>query len=253
MIPSPSPTSRAKNAQTVLALLPAAVRHRVEELLAAVNQALGRHLVSVVVYGSAVRGGFTHRSDVDLILVIDDDDALLLRRLADPLAIGRAAARIDCLILKDSEIPRAADVFPILYDDVRACHTVLFGGDPFAELVVHTEHRRLRVEQELRDARIRLRRLVVDTAVDDVGLSVGVDHLLKQIRAPLASLLRLHDIVTPDDLITVLDVIGKRLQVDTIPLTQKAASSLPAAIALGTVLDAAIDDVDELDTSRTVT
>ena len=237
------------NPQTVLALLPAAVRHRLEELIGAVSTALDPHLLSVIVYGSAVRGGFTLHSDVDLLLIVDDDDPLLLRRLHDPLATGRAAARIDCRILRVAEIPRAADVFPVLYDDVRACHAVLFGSDPFKDLVIHDEHRRLRVEQELRDVRIRLRRLLTDTAFDDVRLGLGVDHKLKQIRAPLWSLLKLHGVQTADDLITVLDVIGKRLKVDTIALTQKASSSLPAATALCVLLDAAIHDVDTLRTA----
>ena len=248
MNPRALSTGHAANAQTVLALLPAVVRRRVEELVNAVTQALDGHLVSVVVYGSAVRGGFTHHSDVDLLIIVDDDDPALLRKLSDPLATGHASARIDCRILTLAEIPRAADVFPVLYDDVRACHAVLFGSDPFADLVIHDEHRRLRVEQELRDMRMRLRRLLVDTAFDDVRLGMGVNHKLKQVRAPLASLLKLHGVVTPDDLVTVLDIIGKRLKVDTIPLTQKAATSLPAATALGIVLDAAIADVDALDT-----
>jgi predicted nucleotidyltransferase len=241
-------SGRAANTQTVLALLPAGVRHRVEELVGAVVKALPDKLVSVIVYGSAVRGGFTPESDVDLLIVVDDDDFGSLRLLHDPLATGRAAARIDCRILKAREIARAADVFPVFYDDVRACHAVLFGSDPFAGLVIHDEHRRLRVEQELRDVRIRLRRLVVDSAVDDARLGAGVSHMVKQLRSPLASLLKLHGVSANDDLVTVLDLIGARLQVDTIPLTQKASSSMPAAIGLGLVLDAAIDDVDALDT-----
>ena len=66
--------------------------------------------------------------------------------------MARASARIEVMILHRDEIPRAADVFPLLYDDVRSCHAVLHGSDPFAQLVVHDEHRRLRIEQELGSA-----------------------------------------------------------------------------------------------------
>lgn len=240
------------NPQTVLALLPAAVRRRVEELVLACAAAVGEHLVSVVVYGSAVRGGFTPRSDVDLLLVIDDDHPDLLRRLHDPITIGHAAARIDCRILLASEIPKSADVFPVLYDDVRGCHAILFGRDPFADLVIHDEHRRLRVEQELRDLRIRLRRLIADTAFDEPLLRDGLDKKLKHLRAPLASLLRLHGLLHKgnDDVVTVLDVLGQRYKLDTQPLTQKlpptAAATTQTALALRALLDAAIADVDAL-------
>ena len=42
------------------------------------------------------------------------------------------------------EIARSADVFPLLFDDVRRCHSVLYGSDPFATLVIQKEHIRLR-------------------------------------------------------------------------------------------------------------
>ncbi len=239
------------NPQTVLALLPAAVRRRVEELVTACVAVLGKKLVSVIVYGSAVRGGFTPRSDVDLLLVVDDDHPDVLRRLHDPLTIGYAAAAIDCRILLESEIPGAADVFPVLYDDVRSCHAVLHGRDPFADLVIHDEHRRLRVEQELRDVRIRLRRLVADAAHDEPLLRDGLDKKLKHLRAPLASLLRLHGLSkTKDDVVSVLDVLGQRYKIDTLPLTQQAPPTAErttaTALALRTLLDAAIADVDAL-------
>lgn len=239
------------NPQTVLALLPAATRNRLEELVRALTQLLGDGLAAVLVYGSAVRGGFTPKSDVDVLVVLKDDDAVTLRRLHEPLTLARVSASIDCRLLKSSEIARAADVFPVFYDDVRGCHAVLFGADPFKDLVIHPEHRRLRVEQELRDTRIRLRRLIVDAAGDDVALSAGLDKKLKAVRAPLASLLQLHGVLSGrDDLVTVLDVLGRRYDLDTTPLTTTRATTkmtTTTATTLAALLDRAIDDVDTLD------
>ena len=42
----------------------------------------------------------------------------------------------------------------------QKCHAVVFGRDPFEKLVIAPQHRRLRIEQELREARITLRRAV---------------------------------------------------------------------------------------------
>ena len=226
------------NAQTVLALLPPAVRNRVEALVSETRRLLGDHLVAIIVYGSSVRGGLTPRSDVDLLIVLRDDGPDLLRLLHEPLALGRVSARIDCRILRADEIPKAADVFPVLYDDVRGCHAVLLGDNPFADLVIHDEHRRLRVEQELRDARIRLRRLVVDSAFDDEALHDGLVRMLKAVRAPLASLLHLHKHedgpARKDDLITVLDVLGQRYKLDTQALTTPGAASSAATTRTAT-------------------
>lgn len=238
------------NAQTVLALLPAASRLRLEELVKSLQHTLADQLAAVLVYGSAVRGGLTPQSDIDVLIVLKDDDTTTLRRLRDPLGIARVAARIDCRILTVSEIPRAADVFPVFYDDVRGCHAVLYGVDPFADLVIHDEHRRLRVEQELRDVRIRLRRFIVDVADDNVALQHGLDRKLKAVRAPLASLLQLHGLLgTRDDVVTVLDLLGRRYDLDTTPLTTTrptTAMTTTTADVFAALLDKAIDDVDRL-------
>ncbi len=232
------------NAQTVLALLPAGTRYRLEELTRALAGSLGDGLRAVIVYGSAVRGGLTPMSDVDVLVVVDDDSVGALLGIKDALGVARTAARIDCRILKTDEIPRAADVFPVFYDDVRSCHAVLHGQDPFKDLAIHDEHRRLRVEQELRDIRIRLRRLITD-AVDDDALRVGVTRKLKTARAALASLLRLHGGAERDELVHVLSLLGKRYGIDTTPLTSPSTASL-ATTTLAALLDAAITDVDTL-------
>lgn len=239
------------NAQTVLALLPAAVRNRVEEWVRSVTAILADDLAAIVVYGSAVRGGLTPQSDVDLLLVVRSDRPALLRALHDPLSLGRAAARIDCRILLHSEIAKAADVFPVFYDDIVGCHAVLAGSDPFKDLVIDDEHRRLRVEQELRDVRMRLRRLITDFALDDGLLRDGLVKKMKALRAPLSSLARLHgQLKNKDDLVSVLDVLGSRYRIDTQPLTSPGApspeSTTKMAAAMQKLLDAAIDDVDSL-------
>ena len=234
------------NIHTVLALLPAAPRARLEAFAKAATTILGDDLVALIVYGSAVRGGLTPRSDVDVVLVVARDEPTRLRALHDAAAIARVSARLDLQVLLHSELAHAADVFPVLFDDIRGHHAVLVGTDVFKDLVIHDEHRRLRVEQELREARMALRRLVVDTASDDLSLRVGVDALLKRVRAPLFSLCVLHGAHHKDDLITVLDVLGRRLDVDTLPLTNSQTAALPAAEACMRLLDRAIHDVDGL-------
>ena len=232
------------NIATVLALLPTQTRSRVEGFARAATEALGHDLVALIVYGSAVRGGLTPRSDVDIIAVVRSDHAALLRALHDAAAVARAAARVDLSIMVLDELPRAADVFPIFFDDIRGCHAVLVGHDPFKDLVIHDEHRRLRVEQELREARMALRRLVVDHAFDTQALREDVNRLVKRIRAPLHSLLHLHRSTARDDLMTVLDIVGRRLGADTLPLTSTGVDPLIIADACAQLLDKAIADVD---------
>ncbi|HEY1098912.1 MAG TPA: nucleotidyltransferase domain-containing protein [Myxococcota bacterium] len=239
----------------MLALLPAGARARLEAFAKEAAAILGDELVALIVYGSAVRGGLTPRSDIDVVIVVEHDDAVKLRALHDAAAIARVSARLDLQVLVHDELAQAADVFPVLFDDLRSNHAVLVGTDVFKDLVIHHEHRRLRVEQELREQRMQLRRLLVDTASDDLALRLGIEQLVKRMRAPLSSLCVLHGVFdratrVKDDIVTVLDVLGRRYALDTQPLTATPTTAQLAALDVAgcclAVLSAAIADVDTL-------
>jgi predicted nucleotidyltransferase len=233
----------------IVALLPTPVRRSLEQLVAALQDRLGGSLSAVIVHGSAVRGGYVAgRSDVDLIIVVRRASRAALEAAGPALQLARAQARIECMILDEAEIAGAADVFPLLYDDVRATHVALVGDDPFAGLHIADEHRRLRIEQELRDARIRLRRLVADAAGGPADALVGpLMHKLKQLRSPLHALLRLRGDSCRDDLETVLRHAGTQFGVDDLVLFRARESPGPAIDALAVLLDRAIAVVDAHD------
>jgi predicted nucleotidyltransferase len=223
---------------------------RLAELETRLKAILGDDLVALVVHGSAVRGGWRESSDVDLIVVVRDPSREQLEKLAEPLTLARYASRIEAMILTADEIPRAADVFPVFYDDIRRRHVVLFGKDPFADLTIAPQHLRLRVEQELREAQIRLRRVVVDSAGRPADLLAGARRKLKQIRSPLRELLALKKIDTADDLAAVVGVAAKTYGVDAATLlAADPADGFHAALA--SLLDAAVDDVDRMDAGDT--
>src|SRR5829696_3794713 len=108
--------------------LPKPIERRLIELKESLETTLGDDLVSLLIYGSAVRGGYREgESDVDLLVVLNEASRPRLIAIANALRLARYAARIEAMILTASEIPRAADVFPLLYDDIRRCHVLLFG------------------------------------------------------------------------------------------------------------------------------
>ncbi|WP_434046439.1 MULTISPECIES: nucleotidyltransferase domain-containing protein [Sorangium] len=225
--------------------LPAPVQARLTELKESLERTLGDELACLLVYGSAARGGYREgQSDVDLMVVLNEATREGLDAIANALRIARYAARIEAMILTVAEIPRAADVFPLLYDDIRRCHVLLSGRDPFSALVIDGKNRRLRVEQELREAQIRLRRAVVDGLGSDEALRGAVFRKVKQIRGPLHALLGLHGIDGDDDLATVLAGAGKHLGVDVAPLQRVHEAPGAAYEALAALLARAVDDVD---------
>jgi predicted nucleotidyltransferase len=234
---------------TDLAVLPPDLKQKLDGLRDALVDGLGDELVALVVYGSAVRGGWVAgRSDVDVIAVLRRDDRACLDRIANAIAIARTSARIETMLLTAAELPRAADVFPLLYDDVRSKHVLLHGDDPFAELAIADTHRRLRIEQELREARIRLRLLPSEAPRLPRGLRGAVARKLKQMRGPLHALLALDGRPPADDRMeTVLEAACAAFGVDAATLLRLDEEPEAAYDALARLLDAAIDHVDELE------
>jgi predicted nucleotidyltransferase len=231
-----------------LGRLPAPVRAKLDELTKTLEAALGDELVGLLVYGSAARGEYRDgRSDVDLVVVVKSAPRSRLEAISNALTLARYAARIEAMILTAEEIPRAADVFPLLYDDIRRAHIVLAGKSPFSDLAISDRHRRLRVEQELREAQIRLRRAIIDAQGSPEMLGGAVFRKLRQIRGPLRALLALKGIDGADDLVTVLEQAGKTYDVDVAPLFNVHETPARAHEAMEKLLAATVDDADRLD------
>jgi predicted nucleotidyltransferase len=229
-----------------LSVLPPPVRARLDELGAGLRAALGERLKALAIFGSLPRGEYRpEHSDIDLLLVIDGPSRATLEAIGRPLQLARNAARIECVILDAAEIPHAADVFPLFYDDIRRCHVMLHGSDPFADLHIDAGHIRLRIEQELRESQIRLRRMVTDGGGRPQVLRGAVDRKLKQIRGPLAALLRLRgEANVPQVLTAVLTRACAAYGLDPAPLLAADAAPAAAFDRLAELFAAAIDDVN---------
>ncbi len=230
--------------------LPGPLLGRLSELLDGLLRALSDGLCAVVAYGSAVRGGFdADRSDVDLVVVLRDTSLERLEAVSNALVLARYGGRIETMILKEGEITHSADVFPILYADIRERHAVLYsqdGRDPFAALEISPNHLRLRIEQELREAKIRLRRAVVDGLGTDEALGRALARKVRQVRSPLRALLLLKGRRVGDRLEEVLAAAGEAWGQDASRLLSIEADPRAAHATFRSLMDAALHDVDEL-------
>jgi predicted nucleotidyltransferase len=223
-------------------------RERLSELEAALAAALDAKLVSLVVYGSAARGGYRPGlSDVDVVIVVTEASRETLVAIANAMQVARYSARIEAMILVESEIARSTDVFPILYDDIKRHHVVVRGTDPFKDLVIARRHERLRVEQELREAQIRLRRAVVDSLGAKDALAGAVIRKAKQVRAPLHALFRLRGVACEDRTQPLLEKAGALYGVDTSMILRAHEAPEEAHDALVKVLSSAIAEVDTME------
>ena len=123
-----------------------------------VKEVFSDNLVSVILYGSSVKGRFTDKvSDVNILVLIADESP------NDVVTLGKKAARlmwknrITPLILTVNEFVTSSDVFPMEYLDIRHSRKVIFGNDVTEELVITKDNLRHQVEGQLRGSITSLR------------------------------------------------------------------------------------------------
>src|SRR5467141_1084832 len=134
------------------------------------QEALGENLVALMLYGSAARGTASPGySDVNVLLVVREATAEVLRQAAGPLAAWRKAGHGAPLIQTEREWAASADVFPLEIEDIREAHTLLAGRDVVSGLVTRREDAREELEREARGKLIRLRAEYVAAADDSAA------------------------------------------------------------------------------------
>jgi hypothetical protein len=113
----------------------------------------------LLLFGSALAPGALRRP-VDNLLLLAQDDLDLLRKLAGHgrtlIKDGIAAP----LVMTSASIASSRDSFPLELLDISQYHAVVFGEDPFLDLVFEREHVRLQCERELKTVAIALRQRV---------------------------------------------------------------------------------------------
>lgn len=127
---------------------------------------------SVVLYGSAARTDWVPgRSDVNLLVLVDDTSPAALRRLTPAVTAWHTKGFAPPLIMGREEWQRSSDVFPIEIADMQMGHRVLCGTDPVQGMAVDPVDLREAVEKELRGKLVRLRQAYV--RFGDAGMILG--------------------------------------------------------------------------------
>ena len=186
----------------------ATVSRVVDPFLTEADQVLGQSY-SAVLYGSAARGDFIPgRSDINLMLVLEQLTPSILRSLSRAFTGWRKHSPEPPLVLSHSEWNRASDAFPIEITDMRLSYQVLRGADPLQGVQVERDDLRKALEREFRGKLLRLRQGYGTYAPDPAALgSLGL-----QSAATILVLLR-----------GVLTVAGKPVPPEAMELAGAAA------------------------------
>lgn len=124
-----------------------------------IKKIFGDNLVSVILFGSAVRGDFVKgKSDINLLIVRkkrNSNEMLKLHKIYKKLK--RRINLAVPLLLTENEIKRSTDVFPMEYRDIKDFHIVLKGKDVFKNLKIEDRFLRLELESQIKGKLILLR------------------------------------------------------------------------------------------------
>lgn len=231
-------------------VVPEFVQRHLDVLVHELKAALGDDLVCVLLYGSLVTGGYRPMdSDVEVLVVLEEARLADLEAMAEALQKARYGARIEAAIVTRSEIESADRAFPLQYDEIKRHHVVLFGQDPFGVREAHDAHRRLRIEQILRRALVRLRRSVTDALGAPEATGGAVLRSVAHIRRALHAFLALVGTPSDGDLPSILATLAVRYSIDVSPLLDPREAPDLAHAAFVTLLTKILD---ELEASRLV-
>lgn len=128
------------------------------ELVDRLFRALRERLTSVVLYGPAARG--------ESELATGHLHLLMILRDLEPATLSELSPSIRWWLKKGQPWPRlftaeliaaALDVYPIELLDISSSHRVIYGAEPFGDVVIDRDRLRLQCERELREKLMRLR------------------------------------------------------------------------------------------------
>jgi hypothetical protein len=171
----------------------AEIEASLERLVAALRDACGDALCSVVLYGSAAASDFVQgASDVNLLVLLREVTPEALRRARRALAVWPADPVLQPLFLSPEELAASTDVFPIELSDMQERHRLLWGEDPLRDLRVEIADIRRQLESELRGKWLRLRQAYLRDSGDPTALRSLLRESLSSFQALFAAALRLR-------------------------------------------------------------
>ena len=199
---------------------PDEVRQAIEDkLVPLVKEQFNDNLLSVIVYGSLIRGNFISGvSDVNLLVLLERVEAPTLLEFGKKVFNLFGKYRVTPHILSKEEFLNSSDVFPLEYLDIKEHHAILFGKDYTEELQIIKKNLRHQIEDSIRGKITSLRQVVLASRGREKAVSQYLKNWFGSQAALFRGILQLLDHPIPDagDEAT-LDVIQTLLNFDSEP------------------------------------
>ncbi|MDR2209507.1 MAG: nucleotidyltransferase domain-containing protein [Azoarcus sp.] len=172
-----------------------------EQLLESAADCLKGDLVSVALFGSAAEDRLRLRSDVNVLFILERFSQTAMDAFRDSLQFAMASLNVRVMFLLRSELPVAATLFSVKFNDIRARHRILYGPDLLSGLVIDERDLRRRLREELLNLSIRLRERYMAVSLREEQLVNVIANSAGPLRASAAALMRLkgQEVSSPRD------------------------------------------------------
>ena len=204
-----------------------------------------------IVYGSAARGEFLQGySNINVLIVLERITQPVLQQWSGIHKQWTREKIIAPLFLTQTDLQQSSDVFPLEYLDIKECHVLLEGRDPFPELHVNPTHLFVQCRQEVHANLLRVRQCYVEgwgriEAIQTI-LPLSLTALLPCLRGLYRLLDRPVNIKSPE----VLDELKVTLDMDPSVFLEvwrlKRGLSTPGKHELPKLLERYLAGLDQL-------
>jgi hypothetical protein len=201
------------------------------------SRLLRDNLFSIVVYGSAVRGGFNAQtSDINLLIVLEFSTPEAHGVIAD--VIAQCDIGIEPFILARTGMERSFRAFAPKFDSLKRHYAVVHGADPLASYKTDPTLAAFLVEQALRNLRLRAVQAYVHYRHDAGQYHLYLGRTVPVIFTDLSEVLRLQDIEVPNQFADRVPILASEYGVTESGLSNLLAiADQPNAISSKEIVD----------------
>ena len=129
-----------------------------EKVAAKIATDLGENLKSMMLFGTAIRGGYAPaHQEVNILVMVEDASTKAIGPIEKSIAAWVKKGNATPLIFERLEWEGSTDVFPIEIEDMREAQKLIAGTDPFEGIVTNRDDLRQELEREVRGKLLQLR------------------------------------------------------------------------------------------------
>ena len=111
-----------------------------EEVAEQIADDLGENLNSMMLFGTAIRGGYAPaHQEVNIMMMVEDASTKAIGPIEKSIAAWVKKGNAAPLIFERLEWEGSTDVFPIEIEDMREAHKLIAGTDPFEGIVTNRD------------------------------------------------------------------------------------------------------------------